>query len=214
MELPTWRVLAAYLLGTTRQTSRLFAILMIVSIGVALTAMYAGFTVDPVYFWRLGLLLPLGIADFVLYRRMKAQQMLDRLRENWGREQDRRRVFPMIESLHRLREPSGLEDGTSIDDQTWNDLNMNEVYAKIDRTLTNPGECVLYRLLRTPLLSEAELHHRSQVIRLFQTDHAVRERVRFELQRLGRWDTNVITSLTWGEVSSRRRRGVCTRFWR
>ena len=193
MERRTW---------TTKQASGLFAIPLIVSIVVALAATYMGLWVDPVYFWGLGLLLPLGMADFVMYRRMKAQQMLDRLREDWGREQDRKRVFPMIESLHQLRERSGPEDDTCIDDQTWNDLTMNEVYAKIDRTLTNPGECVLHEMLRTPLLSRDELQRRSQVIRLFQTDPTVRETVRFELQRLGRWETNVITSLIWGEMPS------------
>ncbi len=200
MEWRGLRILPAYVLGATRQTSLLFAILLLVSVGAALTAMLLGLKVDPIYFWGLVILLPLGIADSVMYRRMTAQRALDQLRARWGKGQDRKRVFPMIGSLHRFCESSDRDPDVSMDDQTWNDLDMNEVYAKLDRTLTNPGECVLYRMLRTPLRSEAELRRRSQVIRLFQSDHVLREKTQLELQRLGRWDTNVITSLVWGET--------------
>jgi hypothetical protein len=202
MEWRALKALAAYLLGATKQTSLLFTILVAVSVGVALTALLLGFRVDPVYFWGLGLLVPLGIAGVAMYQRMAAQRVLDQLRGNWGKEQDRKRVFPMIESLHQYRPSPPQESAAPLDDQTWNDLNMNEVYAKIDRTLTNPGECVFYQLLRTPLLSANELQRRSQVIRLFQTDPTIRERIQLDLQRLGRSDTNVITPLVWGEAPS------------
>jgi len=202
MELRTWTGLAAYLLGAARQASLLFAILMALSVGAALAAVLLGLRVDPVYFWGLGLLVPLGIAGVAMYQRMTAQRVLDQLQENWGKEQDRKRVFPMIESLHQYRQSPPQGSAAPLDDQTWNDLNMNEVYAKIDRTLTNPGECVLYQMLRTPLLSANELQRRSQVIRLFQTDRTIRERIQLDLQHLGRSDTNVITSLVWGEAPS------------
>jgi DNA mismatch repair ATPase MutS len=57
-------------------------------------------------------------------------------------------------------------------------------------------------MLRTPLLSANELQRRNRVIRLFQTDRTIRERIQLDLQHLGRSDTNVITSLVWGEAPS------------
>jgi hypothetical protein len=143
-----------------------------------------------------------GIVCTTTYRRLAAERALDQLRRSWGQEQDRKRTFPMIKALYRFAESSGPACDTALDDQTWNDLNMDEVYAKIDRTLTNPGECVLYQMLRTPLLCKSELARRGDVIRLFQNDPAVREKVQLCLQRLGRWDTNVITSLVWGQTAS------------
>jgi hypothetical protein len=202
MEWRVLKVLAGYVPAATRQTSLLFAILMAASAGVALAAMYLGFRVDPACFWGLGLLVPLAVADAAAYRRMLAQRALDRLRNDWGKEQDRKRVFPMIESLYQYRQSSPQEDAAPLDDQTWNDLNMNDVYAKLDRTLTNPGECALYQMLRTPLLSPNELQRRNEVIRLFQSDRTIREQIQLDLQRLGRSDTNVITSLIWGQTPS------------
>jgi hypothetical protein len=200
-----WRalpVLAAYMLGAAQQASAMLAILVVASLGTVLTTVLLGLKVDPIYFWGLLLLLPLGILSAWMYRRMGVQRVLDQLRQNWGKEQARRRTFSMIDALQRYCQSSREPSETSIDDQTWNDLNINEVYSKIDRTLTNPGECVLYRMLRTPLLSESELRRRNEVIRLFQTDQALREKVQLDLHHLGRWDTNVITALVWSQTLS------------
>ncbi len=193
------RTLLAYGLRVIQHGSLLLAILTAAFSGVLLAVVLLGLKVDPTCFWGLLLLLPLGIIIATVCRRIAIQKLLSQIREGWGKEQARKRAFSMIDSLHRCCQSSQEDNGTVLDDQTWNDLNMNEVYSKIDRTLTNPGECVLYRMLRTPLLSENELLGRNRVIRLLQTDRAIRERIQLDLRRLGRWDTNVITSLIWGE---------------
>jgi DNA mismatch repair ATPase MutS len=79
-------------------------------------------------------------------------------------------------------------------------LNMNDVYSSIDRTLTNPGECILYQILRTPLLSGVILKKRNEIIRLFQTDKEIRENVQIGLLRMGRQKGNGITSLVCKEL--------------
>ena len=202
MELPILRVLAGYARAVTKQASSVLALLVVASFAIAIAATWLGVKVDPVHFWGLVLLLPLGIAGVWTYRRRLIQRALDQLREGWGKEQDRKRIPSLIDALHRSCQASQEPDDTPVDDQTWNDLNLNDVYAKIDRTLTNPGEAVLYRILRTPLLSESELQRRNQVIRLFQSDTAVREAVQLNLCRLGRWDTNVIAALIWDRTPS------------
>lgn len=186
-------------MGLIRRSSLLFTMLVGASVGILVAVVLLGRTVDPVCYWGFVLLIPLTIANASAYRHIAFRRALRQLRDNWGREQTRDRVFPMIETLYRLRRPREGEDDSSIDDQTWHDLNMDEVYSTLDRTLTNPGECVLYEMLRTPLLYEGELRRRGQIIQLFQSDQAVREKIQICLQRLGRWDTNVITSLLWGE---------------
>lgn len=44
-----------------------------------------------------------------------------------------------------------------IDDITWDDLNMDDVFARIDRTSSSLGEELLYGMLRVPSFSEEEL---------------------------------------------------------
>jgi DNA mismatch repair ATPase MutS len=73
-----------------------------------------------------------------------------------------------------------------LDNQTWNDLNMDRLYAKIDRTYTEPGEAVLYRILREPQFKQAVLKERSLIIGILEKDHPLRERIQLLLLRCGR----------------------------
>lgn len=73
-----------------------------------------------------------------------------------------------------------------IDDQTWQDLNMDEIYTVLDRNLTTAGEQVLYDMLRRPLLDREPLLARNRKIKLFQEDKALREKLQIALQNAGR----------------------------
>lgn len=78
------------------------------------------------------------------------------------------------------------KEGFSIDDITWNDLNMDEIFKKMNYTYSAAGEEYLYHLLRTPCMSEDELLHREEIIRFFE-EHS-KERVAYQLvyHKLGR----------------------------
>jgi hypothetical protein len=188
-------------MGLLQNSSLLFGMLAVASACTLAAIGLLGRNVDPAYYWALLLAAPLAVANAKAYQRVSHRRALRRLREGWGKELVRDRVFPMIEALHRFRQAFDREDESPIDDQTWRDLNMDEVYSLLDRTLTNPGECVLYEMLRTPLLGEDRLRQRGETIRLFQTDQAVREKIQLILQCLGRWNTNTITSLVWGQAA-------------
>jgi hypothetical protein len=40
-----------------------------------------------------------------------------------------------------------------IDDITWNDLDMNSIFEKVNNAISGMGEGVLYNMLRYPLLN-------------------------------------------------------------
>lgn len=77
-------------------------------------------------------------------------------------------------------------DGFCIDDITWNDLNMDEIFKKMNFTYSAAGEEYLYYVLRRPCMEDKELLHREEIIRFFQ-EHAD-ERVAYQVMyhRLGR----------------------------
>lgn len=52
----------------------------------------------------------------------------------------------------------------SVDRTTWNDLNMNKVFARINYTLTSTGEETLYRWLMNQM--ESKLHYSERVSRI------------------------------------------------
>ena len=71
----------------------------------------------------------------------------DPLEEAWiGQTRDR---LPAIRVFYdRMEKPAGYDD-YSIDDVTWSDLEMDEIFLRINHTQSYIGEQVLYELLRS-----------------------------------------------------------------
>ena len=65
----------------------------------------------------------------------------------------------------------------TLDSQTWDDLNMDKVYEKLNRTYSSPGEEVLYCMLRNPLMDERKLIQRDKFIELFKKNSNLREKL-------------------------------------
>lgn len=77
-------------------------------------------------------------------------------------------------------------DGFVIDDITWNDLNMDDVFKRMNYTWSAAGEEYLYYLLRKPAPGEDELLHREEIIEFFQNNPDERVAVQYIYSRLGR----------------------------
>jgi len=101
-------------------------------------------------------------------------------RNPWGHEIIRDRNMDLIAMYHILR-PA---EGTCIDDQTWHDLAMDEVFAKIDRTSGVPGRQVLYHQMRTLLEDDRALADRARQYACLRSDVLSRERLQTLLARL------------------------------
>jgi len=189
------KIIAELFVISVKQLSLLFKILMAFSIVCALIIVLIGIRVDPVYFWGLLILLPFIIFSILIYRKNSLQKLLCQIREEWGKEKVKNRNFSEIESFYRYSTSQHDNNDIFIDDQTWSDLNMNDLYSKIERTMTNPGECILYNILRTPLLSDKILKKRNVIIRLFQTNKEIREKIQIRLHGMGKQKGNGITAL-------------------
>jgi DNA mismatch repair ATPase MutS len=194
------KVIAEFSLISIKQLSLLFKILIAVSAVLAFVIIFAGGTVSRIYYWGLLILLPLMIVSIRIYQKSTLQKLLSQLREDWGKEKEKDRNFTEIESFYRYSTAHHDDNDISIDDQTWSDLNMDDLYSRIERTLTNPGECILYQILRSPLLSGEILKKRDEVIRLFQTNKEIRENIQIGLLRMGKQKGNGITALICEEL--------------
>lgn len=134
-------------------------------------------------------LIALGVVLFfvVEYRielKRKERKMRERNRDRWGRLSEKRYTkdqLDMIASYHR-----GREEGFAIDDITWNDLAMDEVFMSLNTTYSSVGEEFLYHILRTPVFSQEELKKRSQLADVFSENQKAREDVSFYLSCMGK----------------------------
>jgi MutS domain V len=86
-------------------------------------------------------------AGLVVVLRLRARRrLLDRLRAAWGRPRDEPGPLDRIAAYHRWI--AGAPGEASLDDRTWQDLNLDEVFASVDRTVSAVGQQALYHRLR------------------------------------------------------------------
>lgn len=126
------------------------------------------------------------IVIFVLegYRAQKEKKNFSaRLREDYFKLADKKYAaerFEKIDSFYR-RHP---EDG-QIDDITWNDLGMDEIFKRMNYTLSATGEEYLYYRLRSLSRDREELERFERKIRFFGGHPEERVRFQFCMDRLG-----------------------------
>lgn len=76
------------------------------------------------------------------------------------------------------------EDG-QLDDITWNDLGMDELFKRMNYTLSASGEEYLYYTLRTLKQNREELEHLEETVAFFGENPDVRVKLQLVARRLG-----------------------------
>ncbi len=137
-------------------------------------------------------------------RELRRGRELDRLRDAWGKPVDRARDFAFYPTFLKARDEA--HEDRYLDDRTWQDLNLDLVFADLDRTHSLPGEIELYRAIRVPEETPEVLEARDEVISLFQSKATARTDVQLELSQLGRtlFDLGIL-ELLWGKLPPRSR---------
>ncbi|OMH22115.1 DNA mismatch repair protein MutS [Clostridium pasteurianum] len=182
---------------------------LIVTIFIGAVLITQGIRIN--YIYLVGLLPLIFIVFMVFYIRKKLilEGLYKTFIKEWGKDVERKRDFKSIRSIFDyIRYENDNE--FYLDDQTWSDLTMDEVYKLIDRTLTSPGEEALYKILRTPLFKEQDLKDRNEIINLMQNDKKFREELGMYLLKLNRKKINDIPDLLWNDINADiRLRPIC-----
>jgi DNA mismatch repair ATPase MutS len=145
------------------------------------------------------LILPFTALILIFRRKMFIYRALYQIKSGWGKETSRKRKFNDIKKLHEFLKLQQQEE-FFIDNQTWDDFTMDKVFEKLDRTLSTPGEQMLYNILRNPKFKEEILENRKKILKLFENNKDLRERIQTELYWLSRQSKNTITEFLWGEL--------------
>ncbi|MDO7851467.1 MutS-related protein [Hymenobacter convexus] len=103
------------------------------------------------------------------------------LEAEWRTPSPRSHLFPLVARYHATvqAEPAYHR----LDDQTWADLNGDDLFALLDGTVSRVGQQCLYHRLRSPLADEAALQDFDQAARLM-ADAAPRGQALLALRRL------------------------------
>ena len=126
-----------------------------------------------------------------IYDKKNAKERLIRtLKNNWGTLPEEEYSEAKFKSLqyyyeHKVR----IKNNAKIfflDEITWNDLNLNELFFMINHTGSAMGEEVLWALLHEVRLTENPLLEREQLISIFQREEDARLKLQTNLALIGK----------------------------
>lgn len=83
-----------------------------------------------------------------------------------------------------------VNDGTGLDDITWNDLSMNEVFQRVNQCDTSSGEEILYWRMRRSRMSPEEQQIFEERVRAWADNEKEREKIEVLLCDIGKSDSS------------------------
>ena len=132
-------------------------------------------------YWLLGIILIIVfLVAVAFYRKYKAKQnRLAEVRDKWGK------PYFNDQNLDLIRIYTESKPGVNkITSTTANDLDLDNVFAYIDRTNSKPGQQYFYNKLHNPTLDAVELQQLDRNITALGKDRAKQERMELELSKL------------------------------
>lgn len=116
-----------------------------------------------------------GVLNY--YEKGKRRKLfLERMMASWGKIPQREYSYDELEYISqffRKRE----KEGFYVDDITWNDLDMDRIFALINQSISPIGDEYLYEILRKPVFEEEELKERQRLLEFFSEKEMERHKV-------------------------------------
>src|SRR5262245_13311934 len=123
-----------------------------------------------------------AVAAAVALRRRRRRRLLASMRAKWGKPATRLHKMDAMAAANRSR-CSTFYQLASVDDRTCDDLDLDDVFASIDRTESTLGQQALcHRLHRAPTVQDLSAFE--ALVTRMSTDAATRERAQMALARL------------------------------
>ncbi len=121
----------------------------------------------------------------ILNERNEKKKLRKQLKEEWTsvpeEELTSEKLASIREFYHSIR-----DDRFDMDDITWNDLDMDDLYTMMNNTQSSIGEEYLYALLRKPCFSKEELLERNRLMEYFNRDEKNRIELQVKLKQIGK----------------------------
>lgn len=117
------------------------------------------------------------------------ERMRTKIRKQWGKYSDREYEYKELKKIqyYYIKESGKLNDKSNvIDDITWNDLDMDKIFAAMNTTWSSAGEEYLYKMLRVMEKNDEELKERHRVSEFFKNNEAVRNKIQEIFYSMGR----------------------------
>ncbi len=130
-----------------------------------------------------------GVIGLIIWSKINAwkehKNFIERVKREWGdvpKEEYTAEKFESIKAYYH----SVKDERLDVDDITWNDIDMDEIYMTMNNTQSSIGEEYLYALLRKPCFQEEELTERNRLIKYFEENEEARILLQTKLHEVGK----------------------------
>lgn len=139
--------------------------------------------------WVIAIMM-IGLFIKGLYDKKKERERLIlRLRNNWGQLPKAEYSETKLNSLqyyYNNKYNKKQENAFFLDDITWNDLNMSELYVMLNHTGSAMGEELLWAILHELKTEEFSLNEREEVLTFFQNNPEARLKLQTDFALIGK----------------------------
>lgn len=121
---------------------------------------------------------------FLFVRQRKLSNKLKKLRNSWGKIPENSLDIESAKIFFELNKVNSIDHSYCVDEDTWHDLDFNEIFTLINRTTTPIGAQYLFYMLRHPVFKREILYNREELINNFSKNKNLREKVQLTIQSL------------------------------
>lgn len=133
------------------------------------------------------------IVQFSWNQKKNKEQFMRRARAEFGKVPDREYAVEELERFSHYFKNYCDKAEFYLDELTWNDLGMEDIFLMLNQTYSSVGEEYLYWLLRTPVTDQKVLEERHRLITYFQTHEEERVKLQYIYRQLGRMNRHSVT---------------------
>ncbi|BCJ95070.1 DNA mismatch repair protein MutS [Anaerocolumna cellulosilytica] len=125
------------------------------------------------------------VAKSIYDKKASVKKLIVKLERQWGEVPEQEYTTEALQSLTYYYR-STKDASKDIDDITWNDIDMEQIFMLMNNTGSAMGEEYLYSLLRKLTFSEEELLERNRLIEFFQNNKEQRQKIQVALNGMGK----------------------------
>lgn len=138
------------------------------------------------------------IAVFVkISLHLKRKRIIKKISDSWGKFPESPYDLETSKLYSEFNKQRDAKDFYSLDDETWKDLNLNELFEVFNRTITPIGSQILFDMLKHPRTSSEELNKREKIIVSFSENISLRQNVQAALLGLAKLPAKYLAYSLW-----------------
>ena len=136
---------------------------------------------------------------------LNKKRLIKKINDNWGKFSESLYSLETSKLYSRFNRQREAKDFYTLDNETWKDLDLDELFEVINRTATPIGSQILYDLLKHPITSSEELNKREKIITSFSEDISLRQNIQFSLLGLAKLPAEYLASSLWSPIPDKPR---------